>query len=480
MRGAFLAMLVLVACSGTKPKAPVVVAELFDPQTCARCHVDHYSDWAGSMHAYASKDPVFLAMNRRGQRETNGALGPFCVNCHAPMAVRSGTTKDGLNLETLPASQQGVTCFFCHAIDDVKGAHDNPLHLASDGVMRGSLPDPVATPEHASAYAPFLDRDRPESATACGACHDIVSPKGAAIERTFAEWQGSVFSHAPGGTTCAQCHMPQSAELKPIAHLPGLPSRRLHSHRLAAVDVALTDFPDAANQRKEVQALLDSTLQSALCVENLGGGSRVQVILDNVAAGHAFPSGASQDRRLWMEVTAYNGANVVFQSGNVPDVHSPTLNPDPNLWLLRDCMFDPAGAPVSMFWNAASIDGNELPAQATFDPADPRYYKTHTIKNFPSTGGIVSPIDRVTLRVRLQPMGLDVIDDLIATGDLDPALRAAVPTFTVGEALEWTPATAKSVYLNRDTNEYVPCVTTTNLNVQADKVPAPTHARCSP
>ena len=50
------------------------------------------------MHAYAAEDPVFLAMNQRLQRETGGALGDFCVRCHAPMAVREGATRDGLDL----------------------------------------------------------------------------------------------------------------------------------------------------------------------------------------------------------------------------------------------------------------------------------------------------------------------------------------------------------------------------------------------
>ena len=63
------------------------------------------------MHAYASTDPVFLAMNQRGQRETNGELGSFCVQCHAPMALRTGATTDGLNLKTLPEHLQGVTLF---------------------------------------------------------------------------------------------------------------------------------------------------------------------------------------------------------------------------------------------------------------------------------------------------------------------------------------------------------------------------------
>src|SRR3974377_1954713 len=64
------------------------LAAMLDSTKCLACHKEHYADWSQSMHAYASDDPVFLAMNKSGQRETNGQLGNFCVNCHAPMAVR--------------------------------------------------------------------------------------------------------------------------------------------------------------------------------------------------------------------------------------------------------------------------------------------------------------------------------------------------------------------------------------------------------
>src|SRR6266581_6039630 len=84
----------LFACTSHTPEQPppalLARAEMLDPTTCQKCHADHYRDWSGSMHAYASDDPVFLAMNKRGQRETSGALGSFCVKCHAPMAVREG------------------------------------------------------------------------------------------------------------------------------------------------------------------------------------------------------------------------------------------------------------------------------------------------------------------------------------------------------------------------------------------------------
>src|SRR5439155_8964026 len=94
-----LALAAAAACTSSSKTEPTLArAELLKPETCKTCHQDHFREWSGSMHAYASDDPVFLAMNKRGQRETAGALGAFCVNCHAPMAVREGATKDGLNL----------------------------------------------------------------------------------------------------------------------------------------------------------------------------------------------------------------------------------------------------------------------------------------------------------------------------------------------------------------------------------------------
>ena len=106
----------LVACGNdsadSASKFAFTRAELLDPQSCSACHSEQYRDWSGSMHAYASDDPLFLAMNQRGQREAQ--LADFCVKCHAPMATREGQTSDGLNLPSLPTPLKGVTCFFCH------------------------------------------------------------------------------------------------------------------------------------------------------------------------------------------------------------------------------------------------------------------------------------------------------------------------------------------------------------------------------
>ncbi len=77
-------------------------------------------------------------------------------------------------------------------------------------------------------------------------------------------------------------------------------------------------------------------------------------------------------------------------------------------------------------------------------------------------------------------VGLEIVDSLIASGDLDPSVRAAFTTFQVGKQVEWTMATATSIYIDRNTGQRVFCATNTNLNVQADKFPAPTRSNCLP
>jgi hypothetical protein len=480
-------LVVLAAACGSGEPTHLPRAALLDPSTCGSCHPDHYAEWSGSMHAFASDDPVFRAMNARGQRETGGTLAGQCVACHAPMAVHEGATTDGLNLDTVPQSLHGVTCFFCHSVDAVNGTHDNPLALAADLVIRGPFGDAIANTGHASGYSTLHDRDQADSAKLCGSCHDIVVNGHAAIERTFAEWNDSVFAHA-NGATCGQCHMDQGRELVPVAEVDGAPNRERHSHMFPAIDTALISFPQQQEQQVAVQSFLDTTLQSALCVIDGGpAGSSIRVVLDNVAAGHSFPSGAAQDRRLWAEVIAYQGDQVIYQSGVVPDGASPVDAPDPDLWLLRDCMFDTTGAPVHMFWQANSVESNTLPAQATFDMTDPRFYKTHVVQSFPRTNFFAGKPDRVTLRLREQPIGLEVLRDLVASGDLDPAIAAAMPTLAIdlnggqgdGPVLEWTLDAVNGMYFENGMFQ-VQCVTKSNLNVASDKVPAVDHMLCTP
>ena len=51
----------------------------------------------------------------------------------------------------------------------------------------------------------------------------------------------------------------------------------------------------------------------------------------------------------------------------------------------------------------------------------------------------------MTMRVRIRAVNLDLIDDLVASGDLDPSYRDKIPTFTLRFTdIEWTPDLGKT------------------------------------
>jgi hypothetical protein len=493
-----------LGCSSTPAPTPKTLSaqDLRDPTKCAPCHAGHYSDWSQSLHAYASDDPVFLAMNARGQKDTAGALGSFCVQCHAPMALKDGLTTDGTNLANVPRAEKGVTCFFCHSIDSVGASHVNAdVKLASDLALRGEIKQPQDNPAHNSAYSALQDDGQIESAQMCGSCHDIVSPAGGHIERTFHEWSSSVFSTL--GTSCTfngNCHMAASTDKVQIA-TGGPATRTFHKHNFPAVDI-ISDptFPqtppqNAATEQATVEASLANVLTGALCVNARGG---VRVILDNNGAAHFWPSGAAQDRRAWVEVIASQGGTPFYSSGTVPAGTPVGSEPnDPDLWQLRDQMFDSTGAPVDMFWQAACAAGNELTAIASEDPTDPANY-THRTRLYPNTPNpgdsvLAQMPDRVTATVHLQPIGLDVLADLADSG-LDPSVAAQMPTLTValpnasdggggGTSLVWTPQTATPGFMDQTQPQPTPmsCVMTPGFNVVSTApIAANPPTKCTP
>lgn len=386
-------------------------AALLDPGTCEGCHPDQVREWSSSMHAYASDDPVFVALDRRGQRETGGALGTLCVGCHAPMAVREGATTDGTNLADLPRELRGVTCTFCHTTADVTGDHNNPLVLGDD-TMRGQLRSPVDTPAHRSAHSPWLDGADARSAQACGACHDVVTPSGLAVERTFAEWKTSLYAQPSTQLTCAQCHM-KGRDAR-AADVRGAPVRRTTSHLWPGLDIATTPWTGLAEQRAAITADLEPSISAKLCVSP---GGAVDVVLDNLASGHAWPSGVTHSRRIWVELTASAaGAALV----------------DDTSWTLGQTLRAADGRAVEMPWDAVSADSVVLLPAVTTDPTDPRFYHAVT-HHYP-----LSPaVDAITVRVHVQPIAQAVLDDLVASGDLDPALATATTFDIASAARDW-------------------------------------------
>lgn len=427
---------------------------LLDPETCKECHPKHYEEWSGSMHAYAAEDPVFLAMNAKGQKDTGGKLGDFCVRCHAPMALAENATRDGLDLPSLPRHLRGVTCYFCHNVKSVDGSHNNPLLLANDATMRGAVRDPLPNRAHGSAYSALMDREKLESSSACGACHDLkvtseFAPADVHLERTFAEWQGSIYNtDGINGQRCGTCHMYGEPDV--IADYPGVGRRSRHAHAMPGVDVALTDFPHRDAQRGAVQDLLDRTLRAEICVSSVV--PQVQILLENATAGHHWPSGAAQDRRAWVEIGVYSGAEVLYESGFAADDADVTALEGAGALVFRDRTFKADGTPAHMFWEVARLESNTIPGAVTNDPTHPDYFATHVYRVLPPARNFRKFPDRVSMRVRLRPIGVDVLRELeqelpaeldvigqMPVFTLSPA-RAASPPWSTELTVEWNAA----------------------------------------
>jgi len=403
------------------------------------CHPTQFQQWSSSMHAYAADDPVFLAMNELGQRETGGMLGDFCVQCHAPMALREGATTDGLNLGEVPRELKGVTCFFCHTAEAVNDDHNNPIDLAGVA-MRGPFRDAVESNAHGSEYSELLDASKVEaSSSMCGSCHDIITPAGVHLERTYAEWRDSVFNKPleQGGLSCAACHMETADSV--IAEVEGVPFRDegLSEHAWPGVDIATTPWPDQQIQIDGIERDLFFALVPKLCFNPANGG-QIEYTLDNAFSGHMLPSGAAPDRRMWVNLVATQGGNPILETGTVADgqpVAEVALT-DPMLWQLRDFTTDADGAEAHFFWEVAEVRSELLPPAVTNDMSDPRFIHSVT-RTFP-LGGAGAP-DRIEAQTHIRPVGLEIIDILIAETSMDPAVRDALPTFDLtGTRLVWT------------------------------------------
>ena len=424
------------APSAPPPSQLAPTETLLDSKFCSGCHPDQYEEWSGSMHAYATDDPVFRALNAKMQSEVPPEKKTFCLSCHAPMAVRLGKSTDPAALDATP-ELKGVTCFFCHAAKSSHGVNNNPLDLADPPVMGAAIRDPVDPAVHLAEYRMFLDGKSDIQAGMCGPCHDIEALAGAHVERTFQEWRTSRFG---GGertkTSCASCHMPERQGLASVR--ANSPVRAIHDHAMPGVDLALSAFTGKDVQRQKAQTFLDDAIDARLCVTPNGAGSTVDVTLFNRRVGHGFPSGANQDRRSWIDLTAFAGTDVVLRTGDIPDDRAVATVQDPSLFLLRDHDLDAQGNEVELFWRTASFTSKQLPAATTDNPANPAYdngvHATYALDRAP---------DRITMVLRIRPIDFDFLDAAEALGLARSALDP-VPTFALAKTrLEWTAADGK-------------------------------------
>ncbi|MEC7948008.1 MAG: hypothetical protein VX265_10595, partial [Myxococcota bacterium] len=89
--------------------------------------------------------------------------------------------------------------------------------------------------------------------------------------------------------------------------------------------------------------------------------------------------------------------------------------------------------PAAMLWDVDAFASRALPAPVTLDPRDPAY--DHS-RRFTWRLSGVAP-ERVEARVLIRPLALSILDDLVQSGDLAPALATTDTLVVGGTAVVW-------------------------------------------
>ncbi len=354
---------------------------------CAGCHTEIVRQWAGSMHARAHADPVYMALSRMGSAESGGLTDRFCAGCHTPVAVAGAEVPPvGNPLMSRPGAE-GVGCDFCHVVDRSSGTGNLPAVLDPGPVKRGPRADAVS-PFHQTADLPLATQ-----AEFCGMCHDVSHPLNQLpIEQTYTEWKNGPYNTDDPKTRilCQDCHMRQqpgkpATALKPAGKSPGksaaMGPRRDHvfSHWFVGGNAAMSAIlgptvqADMARERLAAAATLE-----ILAPEASGGKLRWTVRVHNTGAGHYLPTGLTELRQMWIEAEVADAAGTVVHRTGAP---GPDGELSAGTHLFTTILGDGQGKPTHKVWEAASVlKDRRIPPQghddASFEvPLDGRWKK---------------------------------------------------------------------------------------------------------
>ena len=366
---------------------------------CLECHADVHATWARSAHAASSfNNPMYAFSVRETRRRAFAREGAvkdanFCAGCHDPVPFLSGAFEDprwddpDYDAARDPMGSASITCVACHAITAV-GVRGNadftieeptpyPFESAEDGL--GAWINRQLVKARPSLHArTYLKPEVHRSAEFCSTCHKVFLPEPLNDYRwmrgqnhydsfRLSGWSGvgvQSWRWPPRAeANCNGCHMPSypSADFGSKARGPEGALATL-SHSFASANTAiptLAELPGAARTVGECEASLGKSLQVDIVGVRSGGavdGALVisptesgplnpstphvlEVVVRNLAVGHAFTEGTADSNEVWIEVTLADASGQVI-------AHSGAMAADGSV------------DPWSKFLNAFVIDRN--------------------------------------------------------------------------------------------------------------------------
>lgn len=359
---------------GTQPGH---VSPLLNPADCAACHsgysqpeVEPYRNWAGSMMAHASIDPLFLAAVDVASFDAPESAD-LCLRCHNNRGWLAGRSVPTDGSQMLPADLIGVSCDLCHRMVDpiykpgISPVEDEAILAALRDVPEGYTAAQFVVDPISSRRGPFHDAVAPHDilvspfhreAALCGTCHDVSNPVFVRnpdgsyspntfdqpasdfgsdvigpVERTYSEWFYSDYNTAQGVyapefggnrlyvASCQDCHM--RAVTGQGCSEPDAPVRDdLPLHDMTGGSTWLPSILHLVDPTVDVDALAAGVerarrmLQLAAWLNAWRDGDELVVRVEN-RTGHKLPTGYPEGRRMWLNVQFYGRSGLIQESG---------------------------------------------------------------------------------------------------------------------------------------------------------------------
>jgi hypothetical protein len=298
-----------------------------DPRNCGGCHDRIFSQWEGSMHGLAVQDNIFRKFYEMVVEEVGPPAVEFCMKCHTPVGVsrKELPPVTGENLDNV--AMKGVFCDFCHTVTPT-GIGNAAFDTGPSTTKKGPYAD-AAAPVHATKTDNAW-----RGSGFCGMCHNVTHPiSGRPIERTWQEWKDSPYNTGDPATetACQDCHMRQTPDDpatgetvrkdnpgKAVAAGPDRP--HVWTHYFVGGNALYSNEPNGERRQAMAMARLRHAARIEINLEDIPsprnhyGSFRIRV--SNVGAGHKLPTGLSEVREMWLDVTVTDAkGKVLLRSG---------------------------------------------------------------------------------------------------------------------------------------------------------------------
>ncbi len=323
---------------------------------CKSCHEDIFNQWADSNHRnLVGTNPYYMVLENLASQDMGEEFRQWCMGCHNPSAVTTGLrkTSHGMHGNFMPdilfdsgaknlidefkthgnsGLEEGVSCVACHRITEVSSSGNSSYNLDLSGRKKYVFEDSSygvgqwlsekfinARPAvHKSSYMKKIYK----KSSYCASCHDEFLPDSKReVVSTFKEWEKSPYNNPEEPDkhkNCIDCHMTNMkngkfAPLEGLSTTGGEVKKDIKVHYFAGANHFLSGLKNSVNEEQTIQLL-----KTAARIDVDIKGNKIIVGVKNVGAGHHLPTGVSDFRELWLDVTLRDrDSKVLYSSGKL-------------------------------------------------------------------------------------------------------------------------------------------------------------------